>query len=306
MSDTKSKDTGPLQQAAETMDHLTRKQPSADRPHWTIERYRDALEHDGFASETGENIRSLLGVNAISWVNMARDAGRGAPLDQSRGGYDAGRHRYYSAGLYLKHAAAGRRFVPCPPFVDVSGEQFMPFLQPPGMNRDYDTERRFAPIPDILIKHDGVQEIVDLCFQITPSSMFPNEGCDWLRVGLHIISLHARGARPGVSSPNRAHVDGELVTSIVMLERVNVVGGISLVVDRDFADMHPNDIPNEFRRARVTLEDTLDVLSVDDRRVAHYVFPVFARRNTEGHRTVLLIDFTPLLPQTSDQLLKLE
>lgn len=302
------KDSGQEDKAriAPALEHEQIEQGFPVRPHPTIERYRDALERDGFAHESGKNIQSVLSANAIDWIKMARDAGRSAPVDRNRGGYEAGRHRYYTIGLYVKNAVVGARFLPCPPFVNGTGERFTTFLQPLGMNRDYDAERRFEPLPENLIRHDGIQELVELCFQITPSSLFPNEARDWLRVGLHLICLHAEGARPGVTSPNRAHVDGELSTSIVMLERVNVIGGASLVVGREFADTHPNEIPFECRRARMTLEETLDILTVDDRRVAHYVFPVFARKNTKGHRTVLLVDFTPLVPETSDQLLKRE
>ncbi|SFK27262.1 2OG-Fe dioxygenase family protein [Bradyrhizobium sp. Gha] len=280
--------------------------PAVVRPHPTIDRYRDALERNGFAHEIGKNIQCVISATAMDWVGLARDAGRSAPIDQNRGGCEAGRHRYYSVGVYVKRAAAGTRFLAFPPFVDSCGERFTTFIQPPGMNRDYDAERRFEPLPENLLRHHGLQEVVDLCFQVTPSSLFPDEARDWLRAGLHLISLQAKGARPGIISPNRAHVDGELSTTVVMLERVNVIGGVSLVVERAFADMHPNEIPFDARRARITLEETLDILTVDDRRVAHYVFPIFACNNTKGHRTVLLVDFTPLVPETSDQLLKRE
>ncbi|MBK3662815.1 2OG-Fe dioxygenase family protein [Bradyrhizobium diazoefficiens] len=304
----KLKDSGRLYKdpIASGLDTEQIEQALRGRPHPTIEQYRDALERDGFAYERGQNIQSVLSASALDWIKMAREAGRCAPLDQNRGGREAGRHRYYSAGVYVNHAAAGTRFVPCPPFVDASGELFTTFLQPPGTNRDYDTERRFDPFPETLIRHDGLQQLVDLCFQITPSSLFPNEARDWLRVGLHLVCLHAEGVRPGMSSPNRAHVDGELCTSIVMVERVNVIGGASLVVEREFADAHPNEIPSESRLADITLEATLDILTVDDRRVAHYVFPVFAGKNTIGHRTVLLVDFTPLITVDSEQLLARE
>jgi hypothetical protein len=277
--------------------------PVTGRPHPTIEHYRDALERDGFAREKGENIRAVLSAPALDWIAMARGAGNSAPIDRNPGGREAGRRRYYSVGVYLRRAAAGKRFVPSPPCVDGMGREFTTYLQPPGMNRDYAAERQFAPFPDRLLEHPGVQDVIDLCFQATPSSLFPDQGRGWLKVGLHLICLEAEGARPGISSPNRAHVDGELSTTIIMLNRDNVKGGESLVVERQFADTHPNEIPFEHRRAELTLEGPLDMLTVDDRRLAHYVFPVYARNNTRGHRTVLLVDFTPLVPETSDQLL---
>jgi hypothetical protein len=277
--------------------------PVGVRPHPTTERYRDAFERDGFAYEKSENIRAVLSAPGLDWIAMAREAGNNAPIDQNPGGREAGRHRYYGFGVYSRRAAAGKRFVSCPPCVDGTGREFTTYLQPPGMNREYVAERQFAPFPDRLLGHPGVHEIADLCFQATPSSLFPDRGRGLLKLGLHLIRLEAEGARPGISSPNRAHVDGELSTTIVMLDRDNVIGGESLVVERQFADTHPDEIPFEACRAELTLERPLDMLTVDARRLAHYVFPVYARNNTRGHRTVLLVDFTPLVPETSDQLL---
>lgn len=275
-------------------------------PHPVVERYRDTLEREGYAFEAGANIRSALSAHALQWIGMAREAGRNAPVDKNRGGQEAGRHRHYSPGLYYRRAAAGRRFQPSPPFVDAAGREFTTYMQPPGMNRDYGAERQFEPLPPSLLSHEGLQDVVDICFQATPSSLFPNEARDSLKAAVHLICLKAKGERPGISSPNRAHVDGELSTTILLLDRVNVIGGGSLVVERRFADTHPNEIPFEARRADFTLDQTLDMLTVDDRRLAHYVFPVFARANTKGYRTVLLVDFTPLVPETSDQLLNRE
>jgi hypothetical protein len=281
--------------------------PVAGRPHLTMERYRDALERDGYAYEKGENIQAALSAPALNWIAMAQEAGNNAPIDQNPGGREAGRRRYYDGGIYQRRAAAGKRFVRCSPCVEEgTGHEFTTYQQPPGMNRDYVAERRFAPFPAHLLDHAGAQDIIDLCFQATPSSLFPNQARGWLKVGLHLICLEAEGARPGISSPNRAHVDGELSTTIIMLDRYNVIGGESLAVERQFADTHPNEIPFEARRAELTLERPLDMLTVDDRRLAHYVFPVFARNNTKGHRTVLLVDFTPLSPESSDQVLERE
>jgi hypothetical protein len=96
------------------------------------------------------------------------------------------------------------------------------------------------------------------------------------------------------------------LTTIVLVERVNVIGGRSLIADRNYADAHPDDVPPEARLAELTLETPFDWLTVCDRRLAHYVSPIFARRNGHGWRTVLLVDFTPLRAVTSADLLSNE
>jgi hypothetical protein len=142
--------------------------------------------------------------------------------------------------------------------------------------------------------------------QACPASLFPNEGRGLIKVGLHVIALQADGIQPGISSPNRIHVEGEYITFVILLERTGVIGGESLVAERVYADKHPNEVPFDARLAELTLSEPMDTLAVDDRRLSHYVFPVFARRNAHGRRAVLLVDFTPLEPGTSDNRLRQE
>ncbi len=107
-------------------------------------------------------------------------------------------------------------------------------------------------------------------------------------VGVHAIRYVARPGLPGVSSPNRLHKDGEPFTFIHLIERHGVTGGESLVADNDKRPL-----------VRVTLSDCLDTVTVSDKDVYHQVEPIeVASGESEGHRDVLLIDFTPMHPVT--------
>ncbi len=107
-------------------------------------------------------------------------------------------------------------------------------------------------------------------------------------VGVHAIRYVARPGLPGVSSPNMLHKDGEPFTFIHLIERQGVAGGESLVTDNDKRPL-----------VRMTLTDCLDTVTVSDKDVYHQVAPIkVAPGESEGHRDVLLIDFTPMHPVT--------
>ncbi|HEX8223366.1 MAG TPA: 2OG-Fe dioxygenase family protein [Allosphingosinicella sp.] len=268
-------------------------------PHPLIQSFRDRFEKNAFAVESGAAMQSLMSTSALGFIEEVKCAGRNAPFDRNPGGEDSLRRRYYSTAIYSRRAPNGMRLTFLPHFEE-QGEAFTTYVQPAGANRDYSTERRFEPWPPQLLEHDGLRELVELCFRATPASIFPAGVPDLLKVGLHLISLQPSGSRAAVSSPNRAHFDGEYVTYIILAERTDVIRGDSLIAPREFADSHPDDIPDEARLFEGTLKLPLDILGTDDRRISHYVYPVFARRNGNGRRTVILIDFTPLVPETSD------
>jgi hypothetical protein len=268
---------------------------------------REELQQNGFGVLPGAEMERLLGTTtlALRWIDEAVMRTRAAPRDLNPGAEKVNRFRFYHPGIYRSRCPRGERFEPSKAYKDSrDGTRYTTYLQPAGLNRDCAEERRFTPLPHVLLDHSGLQELLDSCFQATPTSLFPNQGRDWLKVGIHLIRLHPRQHQAGISSPNVAHVDGERVTWIILLERHNVIGGGSMIVSRDHRDTHPNEIPLHARLAELTLSKRLDTVVVDDCRVAHYVFPVIAGSNTEGWRSVLLIDFTPLTLVLSDELIR--
>lgn len=107
-------------------------------------------------------------------------------------------------------------------------------------------------------------------------------------VGVHAIRYVARPGLPGVSSPDRLHKDGEPFTCIHLIERHGITGGESIVADNDKKPL-----------VRMSLTDCLDTVTVSDEDVYHQVESIeVAPGESEGHRDVLLIDFTPMHPLT--------
>ena len=82
------------------------------------------------------------------------------------------------------------------------------------------------------------------------------------------------------------------------MRRKNVAGGSNYVAPPDCAGMHPGELGDEKILSKFTLENVLDSFVVDDARVSHHVdevYPIIQDQACE--RSVLLVDFTPMMPQ---------
>jgi hypothetical protein len=117
-------------------------------------------------------------------------------------------------------------------------------------------------------------------------------------VNVHIVQVVATSDRPGISSPPTLHRDGEFFTFAFLLERCNVVGGENVIGTLGVANKHPSEVPAEEIIARFTLERPWEGYVVDDHRVSHFVDAVTIDDSGahRGYRTILLIDFTPAIP----------
>lgn len=129
-----------------------------------------------------------------------------------------------------------------------------------------------------------------------------------LLVGIHQIKHVAEPGRPAVSSPDCLHQDGEPFTFVHLIERsANVVGGINTIAPTCYKNRQPSDVPPHDILAQFTLTNFLDSFVVADARVCHHVSAIDVMPAPEdatcsldgnsGWRSVLLIDFTPLVPR---------
>ena len=109
-----------------------------------------------------------------------------------------------------------------------------------------------------------------------------------VRRGVHVVQMYARPHLPGISTPDCLHKDGEPYTFVHLIERRDVVGGESVVVDNAKAPLFEG-----------VLTEQLDSLDIRDAAVYHQVRRISVPPGVEhGYRTALLIDFTPLSPRT--------
>ena len=92
------------------------------------------------------------------------------------------------------------------------------------------------------------------------------------------------------------HCDGEAVTYIVLMNREGVTGGINYVTTPQWVNRQPEEVPPQDLLAKTTLTAPLEGLGVIDERVAHHVTSVRHGEQGEACRSVLLMDFSELVP----------
>lgn len=176
------------------------------------------------------------------------------------------------------------------------GEREQEYYQPVSLNpEEQGKTRRFAALDEEHFENSLLRALIRFDLSITEFS--PDRiGCP-LQVGVHIISLRAREGVPAAATPDFVHCDGEHYTFAHLLMREGVVGGKNWVTDRSARGKKTVELSPSEVKASFTLDEPLDCYVVKDDLVAHAVDKVsVAEGHQEGHRTILLIDFTPMLP----------
>jgi hypothetical protein len=80
------------------------------------------------------------------------------------------------------------------------------------------------------------------------------------------------------------------------MNREGVTGGINYVTTPQWVNHQPEEVPPQDLLAQTTLTAPLDGLGVTDERVAHHVTAVSHGERGEACRSVLLMDFSELVP----------
>ncbi|AWK14490.1 2OG-Fe dioxygenase family protein [Candidatus Fukatsuia symbiotica] len=115
-------------------------------------------------------------------------------------------------------------------------------------------------------------------------------------IGVHFIKIECSdNTKPGISSPNCFHQDGEPFTFAHLISRKeNTAGGINFIgkvsaKNKRLEEVDKQEILNEF-----TLHEFLDSFAVCDEAVSHYVSPIYKIKDSNGkaERCIILIDYS--------------
>jgi len=119
-----------------------------------------------------------------------------------------------------------------------------------------------------------------------------------IQVGVHFVKHVAEPGRAGISSPDELHRDGEPYTFVHLVERSGVEGGVNTIAPLAYTGYQPTDVPPNDLLLQVVLTSPLDSFVVSDVAVCHHVSAVNVMPGYErGSRSVLLIEFLPLIPE---------
>jgi hypothetical protein len=251
---------------------------------------RNLLELEGFAFVTGAQVQAAMGGADVATLVQAARLAPADPYDLT-----GSRFRRYHQATFFPWCS---RIVSNPPFED--GPNLAPYsayFQAKHFNIEYGNQRRrFAPFGDELLSNPALLALTNICFRLIPRWRLKGDGRWPVLVGMHLVRLQSDGRRAAVATPNHAHQDGEPFTFVIMLERDNIVGGVSYIVQARCAGRHPDDLLDCEVLATGTLTEPLDIAAVDDARVAHHVTGVLGADGRPGSRSVLLLDYSELHP----------
>jgi hypothetical protein len=184
---------------------------------------------------------------------------------------------------------------PVPPvWSDAKNRHVSTYFQSSQINpQDGGKTRSFAPLAEEQQNSSFLKYTIMACFR-SLRWKYPRQP---VLVGVHLIQLTALPNAPGVSSPDLIHQDGEPYTFAALVERYGIVGGENLITIITAANKHPSAVPDDAVIERFTLDEPWHGWVVDDSKVAHYVSKIeLAQGHQRGARTIILIDFTPMVP----------
>jgi hypothetical protein len=154
-----------------------------------------------------------------------------------------------------------------------------PHVQAPEYNRLFGgIERRFEPITPDVGSGPTLQTILRFCWR-TFGELAPRR-TRW-RIEVHQFRIEARAEAPGQPTPEGVHRDGVDFVLVMLVNRDNIVSGITTVYDLGGTPL------GDF-----TLTAPFDATLIDDARVAHGVTAVAPLDPARvGYRDVLVVTF---------------
>ncbi|BFM50456.1 2OG-Fe dioxygenase family protein [Marinomonas sp. THO17] len=191
-------------------------------------------------------------------------------LDKYMG--DGGTYRYRRYGQFLK-SKGNERLTQLP---------HEAYVQPAHINYlNGDIERHFDPLTKDFIESSITTKLLTYMCDIYDE--VEGQATDW-NIRLHPYRILANRQELGKPTPEGLHRDGVTYIATLLINRVNIVGGKSILVNNDGHHL-----------IQTTLEQKFDLLLADDEKTLHKVTPIIIKDTaTKAYRDVLVIAFTKL------------
>lgn len=231
---------------------------------------RRALIQDGFARSPADQTRALLGPAAFAdWTAFA-DSWNDLGLDGFMA--DGGRYRRRRFAAFAASADA------------ITRKPHQPHYQ----SRDYNAlnggvQRWFEPVTDAIAAHPMTRAVIQAGLTLfdpaadEPPAPWPEP---W-HVEMHQFRIEAHAGQAGLPTPEGAHRDGVDWVIVLLVDRVNVLSGVTDIYAPDGASL-----------GSFTLTTPGDAVFVDDHRVLHGVTPIRPDDPArEALRDVLVVTF---------------
>jgi hypothetical protein len=219
------------------------------------------LRGEGVTAMSGAQLRPGMPVDALAafqahWADL--------PLDEELA--DGGTYRLRRFGrLRVEARAHGTRVTPLSHGTFQQDAALIPLY--------HGRERTFAPAGQRILR----DPVLDCLVRLDMSLAAGLTGHPEWTVNVHLIRIVAKTGSPGMPTPEGRHRDGHEFVSMHLVHR-DCTGGLSIVYN-DNAEL-----------VRLTLQEPLDSLMVQDAAVTHEVTPIGATADGNGIRDMLLVD----------------
>jgi hypothetical protein len=229
---------------------------------------KSALESEGFAFRSGTAMQTWLGPD---WTDWASFAASWSDLGEDRHMADGG---HYRRRRYAVFDVTGK---------DIHRAPHQPHFQAKTYNRlNGGFDRWFDPVAPEIARHPIIQALIrqlaEIFAALIPADAFRGR---W-HVELHQFRIEASAEAIGRPTPEGVHRDGVDGAFVMLINRENVLSGVTQIFDR-----------NEAPLGHFTLSDAGDAVFLDDARVFHGVTPIAPLDpQKKAIRDVLVITFT--------------
>lgn len=227
-----------------------------------------SLTGQGFARLAAADARGWLGPAAVAdWDDFAASWN---DLDTDEYMADGGRYR---RRRYACFAVAGATITRQPHRPHYQGRSYN------ALNGGVD--RWFTPVDTAIGAHPSLTALLARCAEtFAAAAGLPVDTASWL-VEMHQFRIEADPRHAGLPTPEGMHRDGVDWVAVILVGRANVAGGVTAVADEAGRTL-----------GSFTLEQPLDTVLLDDRRVWHGVTPVHPLDPARpAHRDVLVLTF---------------
>ncbi|MEZ8099268.1 2OG-Fe dioxygenase family protein [Vibrio bivalvicida] len=227
------------------------------------------LRQNSYVFVSGKKMTNMLTTNVDEvirfkncWNNLERDLYMA----------DGGAYRYRRYGQFLK-AKGGRQIAMLP---------HEPYVQPSHINSlNGDIERHFEPLTDRFVTSPILEKLLLLMSEVY--DLAEGQASDW-NIRLHPYRIIADEAERGEPTPEGLHRDGVTYIASLMINKINVSGGVTTITD-DKGDVLES----------LTLDKTFDVVLADDEKTMHEVTAITPNSLDKcAYRDVLVIAFTKM------------
>ena len=143
-------------------------------------------------------------------------------------------------------------------------------------------ERHFDPLEHHTARNPFLHQLICDIYGVLPETR-TSASQRW-EIGVHLVRVIAHSGQPGHPAPEGMHRDGHAFTSITLVNRTNIEGGVSRFAKKDGSIY-----------CERTMLEPLETVVFDDNRGLHDVTSVTSGRGTDmGVRDICGFSFNPM------------